>query len=144
MTPQEIEVRDMRKVAIHEMGHTVVARHYGMVALPIITPTITTNPLEERTWVGSTGYDTTHMTSLRRRRCAIAGMVAEFMDKPNVSKWALEEALESSYYNEEWSPSDLEAAEGWSSADFRAVYSILKRNWAAIEKGAASLVRKAA
>jgi len=144
MTIEEIESLERRNAAVHEMGHTVVARHYGIFAVPSIMRRHPTNTLDDKTWVGSTEIATTNMTPQRLRRLAIAGQLAELIDSHGTNKLELEEALAYSYYNDEWSYTDLEGSVGWTSADFRAAFSILKRNWDAIEEGVTALIGKSA
>ena len=144
MTFQKIEALDRRKAAIHECGHAFVAWHYEMYARPTIRRNCTENPSEEKTWIGTTRYDPSRLTPQRHRRLAIGGPLAELMDDPSVNEDELEYALEESFFYDEWSHSDYEGAQGWTRADFRAVSSILKRNWKALLEEARLLMECAA
>lgn len=143
MTVQEIEHTDRRRSAIHECGHIIVARHYGLQASATIWRHYPDNPIEERFWCGSTRYQRP-LTSRHSRRIAIAGVVAELMDGLYDEEWELEEALANSYYCDPWSASDFEGAQGWTGKDFHAVYMILRRNWSRLNKEAESLIAEAA
>lgn len=142
MTIDEINARDMRKTAIHECGHAHVARHYGMWAQPDIWRDESANPYEEMMWSGSTRYDATARTPLRHRRIAIAGIVAGLMDDPDFEVGCLEEFFTESFECDEWSLTDREGAIGWTLTDLRSVYSILRRNWKAIEAEVEVLISK--
>jgi len=144
MTIDEISARDMRKIAIHECGHAQIARHFGMWAQSDIWRTETANPYEERMWTGSTRYQAINRTPLRHRQIAIAGIVAELMDAPDFEVESLEEFFTVSFECDEWSLTDREGAIGWTLTDLRSVYSILRRNWKAIEKEVEFLISKVA
>jgi len=56
--PSEVRarVRDRRMAAIHEAGHVVIARSFGILCEAELTPTFTTDPRAQKTWVGQTRY----------------------------------------------------------------------------------------
>lgn len=142
MSIDEIDARDMRKIAIHECGHAYVARHFGMWAQPDIWRNETANPCEEMMWCGNTRYHSVNRTPLRHRRIAIAGAVAELMDDPDFEVECLEEVFTESFECNEWSLTDREGAIGWTLTDLRSVHSILRRNWKAIEEEVEFLISK--
>jgi hypothetical protein len=110
MSPARIEAHDRRKVAIHEAGHAVIARHVRVTAF---NPEIWRNPdagEDEKTWIGNIRVERSRRISrLRMAMVAVAGAVgehvwsgdADFLE--NEGEWAWhEEAI--------MSPTDWERA----------------------------------
>jgi hypothetical protein len=64
------------------------------------------------------------------------------MDDTDFEVECLEVLFTESYEWDEWSLTDREGAIGWTLTDFRSVYSILRRNWKAIEAEVDFLISK--
>jgi hypothetical protein len=78
MSPARIEARDRRKVAIHEAGHAVIARHIGV---HVEWAEIFRNPVAgegEKTWIGRIRFERRPRPGHRARMAmvAVAGAVS--------------------------------------------------------------------
>jgi len=138
MTMQEQETYFLRKAALHECGHALVIRHFGLEGLPMIWRNTSDNLDEEKLWLGRTICNFRRPSALRLRRIAIAGLLAEYIDKIGSTTGCdglyLDGLLTESFdenYDElgVWSKTDWDGAQGWTSQDVFAVVRILKRNW---------------
>lgn len=147
MNLHDLESSDQRKAAIHECAHALVARHYGVRATPSIWHTETNDPITEKAWGGRVQFHGHFQTFRRSRRVAIAGYLAELMDAPHENADELENRMMDTFVwgeDDGWSASDIAMAQGWTSADFRAVHSILKRKWKTLLQEMDELTRQVA
>jgi hypothetical protein len=71
--------RDRYRSSMHEAGHMVVARHFGVSVQAGVWPSFTENPENERLVIGkcwfASGYDA--LTEVQRQIISVAGAVAE-------------------------------------------------------------------
>ena len=148
----EQSLRVMRNAAIHECGHVLVCSHYGIWATPSIWRSHTNNLDLEKIWIGNTRYNVSSTSSLRNRRIAIAGLIAEEIDSVGAPiecfEFNLAVNLEVSYganYEDSdgWSRTDWEGAQGWTAYDVHSVYMILMHNWKTLLAEVEALVKDA-
>jgi hypothetical protein len=132
------EAHCRRGAAIHECGHALVARHYGMDAHPFIWPNTGDNRAKEKLWLGRCVYGCIGLTSLRDRHICLAGIVADNMAEgeslDDVDEYDLREILRDAMAvgpdeTDGLSRSDWEGVQGWTLRDLRSVQRILKRGW---------------
>ena len=101
----KLESLDRRRVAVHEAGHTVVARELGILEIgATLTRCADSNPTERTWWSGQhrACLDGTPMRA--KTMYAVAGMVAE-------TCWRKETSLDIDWYDPEiLSPTDWAAA----------------------------------
>jgi len=135
-TLAERHTQDMRKSASHESGHALVARHYGIHAIPFIFRNPEDlDPSEFRTWIGTTKLHDRNMSPMQERRIGLAGVAAEFLaEEEGANEWDLLHYIQESYgdsleTSDGWSQTDWESANGWTETDLHAVYMILTREW---------------
>ena len=147
-----MESSDLRNAAIHECGHAIVARHYGIYAIATIKPNPTNIPREFKTWGGTTNYNPKYLTPLSHRRLAIAGNFAELIASAistsdccegEVYNHLLDTLLDNYEWSDGWSRTDWEGAQGWTDSDVHAVYLILQRNWKTVIAEAELLIASA-
>ena len=75
---RRIVARERRTAAVHEAGHAVVARRYGMRSSARIFPNVGADPQGwERTWLGQSECFGQTQSEHRRKVIAFAGAVAE-------------------------------------------------------------------
>ncbi len=148
---QEIDARDLRQSAFHECGHSLVGRHYGAGCSPSIWRTGTNNPKKERLWVGTTRHDSSCLTPDECRQIALAGEMAVWIEENGGPDECIVQSLctriertrKHSYRISNWSRTDWEKSQGWTTADVHAVYIILKKNWKELVAEARELIRLA-
>jgi hypothetical protein len=149
ITVQDLEDHDIRHAAIHECAHAIIARHYGLKAFPVIWHNPNGSLEGDKFWRGQTHHEPG--SALRSRRIAIAGLMAEEMSNYDSTDEfdeicicaSIEPDSIDDYEGCEWSPSDWDAAKGWTEHDAHAVYMILKRNWQALIEEAGKLIAAA-
>ena len=98
MSPARIEAHNRRKVAIHEAGHAVVARHVRVTAF---NPEIWRNPdagKNENTWLGNIRVERSpRISRAHMAMVAVAGAIAEHVWRDdadfleNEGEWAWDE-----------------------------------------------------
>lgn len=138
MTQKEQELYFLKKAAIHELGHAMVARHYGNYAYVAIFKNTNSESTNERLWLGQMGQSGKLLGKTQMRRVCIAGNIAEYMididnididDKGWVEELMRDDNPESDDDLLGWSESDWAHAKGWSSRDFSFVFDLLMNKW---------------
>jgi len=95
-SPKQIEAIERRRIAVHEAGHVIIARHLGVGAQAIIHP----NPVpseDEKSWLGKT-FLSDFPNRKAGRMIGVAGVVAEHLwggqnihdldfEDPDVMSW---------------------------------------------------------
>lgn len=105
MRVEQVRARERRKAAVHEAGHVVVARSFGLKASANVIP-VDTEPFgSDRLFVGKTWLCKIERLS-RRRQCmiAVAGSIAELV-------WS-DEYVDEFY----WTEPDIMSATDWQLA----------------------------
>jgi hypothetical protein len=116
--PRRIEALDRRVAAVHEAGHYVVARHFGLrsAAAWIVRQADVVDPLADKLWIGSASYSSAERNRLSTRRAmmyGVAGAVAE-------EAWDLRGDPEGCDWSDAW---DFLQVGGMSDTDWNTVYS---------------------
>lgn len=149
-TLNHLDARDLRRSAIHECGHSCVGRHYGAKCSPGVWRTGAPVDSLEKLWVGDTQCERWVLTKAQRRRVALAGWLAGWIEEEGGPEECgssepfgdLEYSLGESYEDSDaWSLSDWEGAQGWTDADLRAAFKILKKNWGLLVEEAEGLIQ---
>ncbi len=139
MTPDQLArhvEHDLRGVAIHEAAHAVIARRLGLGATPLVFPSMTSDPLEEKLFIGKTchqrgdGYQT--------KMIALAGIVAEACDgESDVDGMNLMDWMESDVFA--ISATDAAGAGKYTEGDLDHCIGLVREAWAQIETEAEQL-----
>jgi hypothetical protein len=100
MDKKRIAARDRRSAAVHEAGHLVVARQYGLkIHSAWIVPNETKDPRQERTWDGQVQITTTSAPEIVRRMVGVAGAVAEHLWR---GRWIEDYSPEGNMSESDW------------------------------------------
>ncbi len=141
VTPQQISERELRKVAIHEAAHAVVAWHLGYLATKAEVFRVE-NPGEwDRTWTGRVWFY--QQPSVQDGRfIGLAGYVAEqLQDDDEITGACLLDYLDLDAAD--LSATDARFAAAHTEADLEDTLMLVRWCWEEINTRAAHLMRRA-
>jgi hypothetical protein len=135
---------DLHRACLHEAAHVVIARLYGAAEVNArVDPTETSDPIAEKTFVGSTqfclpdGLDRDH-----RRMIALAGTVAEELaGDSEIDGFVLLDYLECG--DVLLSETDAKLAGSYSAADLDRCIALVRHAWPQVLAEASSLAEEA-
>lgn len=132
------EQHDLRMASIHEAAHAVVVRHLGGHANACVTPSYTSDPIEEKLYVGHTWFGRRDLNIRQLMMVGLAGTVAEEVySAPDCSGWSLFEALQEDVIG--LSDSDAELVGRYTAADLDECIKLVSDLWNSIDMEAVYL-----
>jgi hypothetical protein len=120
---EEWQEHDKRKAAIHEAGHATIAALLRIPMSAWLKENPTSDPLEEKTWVGSMSWYQSDLNDLDKATIAVAGRVAEYL--------ADDEELDADSFIQVWEEGE---DDGWSPTDLQSIPKSWKRRRCAVER----------
>jgi hypothetical protein len=134
-SPARIAARDRRRVAGHEAGHVVIARHLGgQNAFGRIRPTFAKDLRSDKQWVGSAICGMDRASYKRRIMCGVAGAIAEYVLYPDpnllpMEQWVMRGEFEDGELSQMISESDWRAFDCDPDTVSRKVVTCALRVW---------------